>query len=88
MNEIMPDRTKAAALIRQVGVDFGAALTVALAYIGDRLGIFKALASGTPMTSPQLAEHTRLSGRYIREWTATMARPGTSTTTRPTQPFD
>lgn len=42
----------------QVGVDFGAALTVALAYIGDRLGIFKAMANASPMTSPQLSERT------------------------------
>jgi hypothetical protein len=32
------DRSRAAALARQVGVDFGAALTVALAYIGDGWG--------------------------------------------------
>jgi 2-polyprenyl-3-methyl-5-hydroxy-6-metoxy-1,4-benzoquinol methylase len=76
MDESMPDRKKAAALTRQVGVDFGAALTVALAYIGDRLGIFKTLAGGTPMTAPQLAEQTGLNERYIREWTATMAASG------------
>src|SRR6185437_8693246 len=76
MDESTPDRKKAAALTRQVGVDFGAALTVALAYIGDRLGIFKALADGTSMTSAQLAERTRLSERYVREWTATMAASG------------
>jgi 2-polyprenyl-3-methyl-5-hydroxy-6-metoxy-1,4-benzoquinol methylase len=76
MDEITPDRKKAAALTRQVGVDFGAALTVALAYIGDRLGIFKAMANATPMTSRQLAERTRLNERYIREWAATMAASG------------
>jgi hypothetical protein len=52
MDESTPDRKKAAALTRQVGMDFGAALTVALAYIGDRLGIFKTLADGAPRTSP------------------------------------
>lgn len=76
MDESTPDRKKAAALTRQVGADFGAALTVALAYLGDRLGIFKALADGTPMTSAHLAERTRLSERYVREWTATMAASG------------
>ena len=72
----MPDRKNAAALTRQVGVDFGAALTVALAYIGDRLGIFKAMAGGACMTSQQLAEQTRLSERYLREWASTMAAAG------------
>jgi hypothetical protein len=76
MDEITPDRKKAAALTRQVGVDFGAALTVALAYIGDRLGIFRAMANGTPMTSQQLAERTRLNERYLREWAAAMAASG------------
>jgi SAM-dependent methyltransferase len=76
MDDEMPDQKNAAALTRQVGVDFGAALTVALAYIGDRLGIFKAMAGGSPMTSQQLAEHTRLSERYLREWASTMAAAG------------
>ncbi len=76
MNEITPNRKKAAALTRQVGSDFGASLTVALAYIGDRLGIFKAMADGMPMTSAQLAQRTRLTERYVREWASTMAASG------------
>jgi Putative methyltransferase len=76
MDKITPDRKKTAALTRQVGVDFGSALTVALAYIGDRLGIFRAMANGTPMTSQQLAERTRLNERYLREWAASMAASG------------
>ena len=76
MNDTQPDRKKAAALTRQVGVDFGAAMTVALAYIGDRLGIFKAMANGAPMTSARIAELTGLNERYIREWAATMAASG------------
>ena len=51
-------------------------LTVALAYIGDRLGIFRVMANGTPMTSQQLAERTRLNERYLREWATTMAASG------------
>ncbi len=57
-------------------MDFGAALAVALAFIGDRLGIFKAMADGAPMTSAQLAHRTGLNQRYIREWAATMAASG------------
>jgi SAM-dependent methyltransferase len=70
------DRKKAAALARQVGIDFGAALTAALAYIGDRLGIFKAMAGGALLTTPELAHRTGLNERYLREWTATMAAAG------------
>jgi SAM-dependent methyltransferase len=76
MDSNMLDRKKAAAMARQVGVDFGAALTAALAYIGDRLGIFKAMAGGSAFTTQQLAERTGLNERYLREWTATMAAAG------------
>jgi 2-polyprenyl-3-methyl-5-hydroxy-6-metoxy-1,4-benzoquinol methylase len=71
-----PDRKKAAALTRQVGIDFGAALCVALAFIGDRLGIFKKLAETGPATSKELAERTGLNERYLREWANTMAASG------------
>jgi SAM-dependent methyltransferase len=70
------DRARAAALARQVGADFGAALTVALAFIGDRLGLFKLLASGEPMTSARIAQAAGLNERYVREWAATMAAAG------------
>jgi SAM-dependent methyltransferase len=67
------DPNDARSLARQVGIDFGASLTVALAYIGDRLGIFETLADKGPLTAEQLAERTGLNERYIREWLATMA---------------
>ena len=70
------DRQKAAELARQVGTDFGAAMAVALAYIGDRLGLFKALAPGTAFTTAALAAQTGLTERYVREWAATMAAAG------------
>ncbi len=63
-------------LARQVGVDFGASLTVALAFIGDQLGIFKAIAEGGAMTTTQLAERTHLNERYLREWASAMAASG------------
>src|SRR5689334_16892809 len=43
------DKSRAAALSRQVGTDFGAALTVALAYIGERVGLWRAIADGSSM---------------------------------------
>src|SRR3984957_6305048 len=70
------NRTQAAAMARQVGIDFGASLTVALAYIGDRLGIFKLMAAGESLTSSQIAKRTGLNERYIREWAST--RPASS----------
>jgi len=70
------ERDPARELARQVGVDFGATLTVALAYIGDRLGIFRAIADNGPLTSAELAHRTGLEERYLREWASTMAAAG------------
>jgi SAM-dependent methyltransferase len=76
MTRAVGDSKKAVALARQVGIDFGAAMTVALAYIGDRLGIFRAMAEGAPMTSVEIARRTHLDERYVREWASTMAAAG------------
>jgi len=48
----------------------------ALSYIGDRLGIFSALAEAGAVTSTQLAEKTGLSERYLREWLGAMTAAG------------
>jgi 2-polyprenyl-3-methyl-5-hydroxy-6-metoxy-1,4-benzoquinol methylase len=37
-------------------------------YIGDRLGLYRALAEGGPATSAELAQRTNTHERYIREW--------------------
>src|SRR5688500_15091629 len=37
-------------------------------YIGDRLGLYRALAEGGPVTSAELASRTGTNERYIREW--------------------
>jgi len=70
------DKSRAAALSRQVGTDFGASLTVALAYIGERVGLWGVMAGGSSMTSAEIAEKAGLNERYVREWAATMASAG------------
>jgi 2-polyprenyl-3-methyl-5-hydroxy-6-metoxy-1,4-benzoquinol methylase len=52
--------------------DLGAAMQGALTYIGDRLGIFKALADAGPVTTREFAERTGLNERYLREWLGAM----------------
>jgi SAM-dependent methyltransferase len=47
-----------------------------LAYLGDRLGIYRAMAGAGPLTSGQLAGRTGLAERYLREWLAAQAAGG------------
>jgi SAM-dependent methyltransferase len=55
--------------------DMGAAMSASLILLGDRLGLYKALAA-EPMTSAQLAEKTGTVERYVREWLANQAAGG------------
>jgi len=52
--------------------DIGGALTTALGYIGDKLGIFRAMDGAGPLTSQELADKTNLNERYVREWLRAM----------------
>jgi SAM-dependent methyltransferase len=59
---------------RMVG-DMGAAMSAALVVLGDRLGLYKALAKD-PASSAELAERTGFAERYLREWLAAQAAAG------------
>jgi 2-polyprenyl-3-methyl-5-hydroxy-6-metoxy-1,4-benzoquinol methylase len=56
------------AFAEQVVGDLGGAFTVGLAYLGDKLGLFAALAAHGPTTSSALAQRAGLDERYVREW--------------------
>ena len=56
--------------------DFGAALSSSLVYIGQKLGLYKVLASSSPVTSEELAQKTSTNERYIREWLVNQAAGG------------
>jgi len=57
--------------------DFGGAASSVLVYIGDKLGLYKAMSDfGKPMTSKELANKTGTSERYVREWLANQAAGG------------
>src|ERR1700722_5271069 len=57
-------------------VDFGATFHAALVGVGDRLGLYKALAAGGPQTPAQLAKRTGTAERYVREWLCNQAAGG------------
>jgi SAM-dependent methyltransferase len=70
------DMQKLDELLGRGVVDFGATMHAALIAIGDRLGLYKALAQSGPMTPQQLAEKTGTTERYVREWLSSQAAGG------------
>lgn len=60
---------------RAVG-EFGVIASAALVVIGDRLGLYRALAEGGPQTPAELAARTGTVERYIREWLLNQAASG------------
>jgi len=63
-------------LIGQFLNDFGAVFHGAMVVIGDKLGLYKALAAAGPSTSKELADRTQTNERYVREWLASQAAGG------------
>ena len=64
------------AMMGKVITDLGAAANGALVVLGDRLGLYRALAEAGPSTSAELATCTGLNERYVREWLAAQAASG------------
>ena len=56
--------------------DMGAAATGALILIGDKLGLYRALAASGPLSPAELAARTGTAERYVREWLAAQAAAG------------
>lgn len=56
--------------------DIGAAMSANLVLIGDRLGLYKALAKMGPVTPAELAKATKTAERYVREWLSNQAAGG------------
>ncbi len=69
------DMNKLNAFLGQFVSDFGAAAHAGMVVIGEKLGLYKALAE-RPVTSLQLALRTETDERYVREWLASQAAGG------------
>src|SRR5688572_17175295 len=63
-------------LLGRAIVDFGATSMASLVLIGDRLGLYRALAQAGAQTSTELAQRTGTAERYIREWLNANAASG------------
>lgn len=70
------DEDRLRQLIDNIRRDAGGAFASGLAYIGDRLGLFRALASSGRTSSTALADSLGLNERYVREWLKAMAAFG------------
>jgi len=71
-----PDPEKLNAFIGKALGDIGAAASAALVIVGDKLGLYRELGKGTPLTSQDLAARTGTHERYVREWLANQAAGG------------
>lgn len=67
-SQIAPDETKLNEFMNRAVGDMGAAINASLIAIGDRLGLYKAMADGAWMTSAEVAQKTGTTERYVREW--------------------
>jgi len=56
--------------------DMGAAYSAVLVLVGDRLGLYKAMAGAGPINSAELARRSGADERYLREWLAAQAAAG------------
>src|ERR1700739_1633883 len=80
------DMNKLNAFIGQFVTDLGASVHAGMVVIGEKLGLYKALATG-PMTSAELAAKTGTDERYMREWLASQAAGGYITYDQSTDKF-
>jgi len=69
------DMDKLNAFVGRFVGDLGAAVHAGMVVIGERLGLYKALAAG-PMSSTELAAKTHTDERYVREWLGSQAAGG------------
>lgn len=72
----MPDMDKLHVFLGQFVKDLGASVHTGMVVIGEKLGLYKALAAAGPMTPAELASKTSTDERYVREWLAQQAAGG------------
>jgi 2-polyprenyl-3-methyl-5-hydroxy-6-metoxy-1,4-benzoquinol methylase len=70
------DEAKLNEFIGKIVGDLGVTMSSALLVLGDRLGLYKAMAAMGPATAAELAKRTETSPRYVREWLNAQAACG------------
>jgi SAM-dependent methyltransferase len=80
------DMNKLNVFVGQFVGDLGAAVHSGMVVIGEKLGLYKALAEG-PVNSAELAAKTKTDERYVREWLSSQAAGGYVTYNEQTRKF-
>ena len=70
------DEAKLEAFMGQAVTDMGAIISAPLMVIGEKLGLYKAMAGAGALTSQEVAERSGASERYVREWLGNQAAGG------------
>lgn len=67
------DPKKLDAFVGRFVGDLGAVIHAATVLLGDKLGLYKAMADGVPVSPEELAARTQTDARYVREWLCAQA---------------
>src|SRR5581483_1335255 len=70
------DEAKLNAFMEKAVADMGAAMHATLVVVGDKLGLYKAMAGAGWMSPGELAAKTSTAERYVREWLNANAASG------------
>ncbi len=70
------DETKLEAFMGQAVMDMGAVISAPLFLIGEKLGLYKAMAGAGPLSSQEVADRAGAAERNVREWLRNQAAGG------------
>jgi SAM-dependent methyltransferase len=70
------DEGKLNAFMQQAIADLGGGFTTALVRIGEKLGLYKAMAGAGPLSPAEVAQRTQTNERCVREWLNAQAAGG------------
>ncbi len=70
------DQGKLEAFMGQAVSDMGATISAPLMVIGEKLGLYRAMAHAGPLTAAEVAERSGAAERYVREWLGNQAAGG------------
>ena len=74
--QLNPNPDKLNAFLGRALHDMGAAFQTALIILGERLGLYRAMAGAGPLSPGELAGKTGTDERYVREWLSAQAASG------------